>query len=1328
VKAKRRLLMKGTYAKPIILNITFMVILSTFLFLKIGVAEGASNTLSIDSYNKYGAGANDLGLWTGWGSSDTSTVEEVYLHKYVDGGVNNVKKFTYDCTGEQDYCWDASNLWNGVTYLDVSEFDFLSFRVKGETGSEDFYIEMQYGTPIEEGTEPATEMHSSDYFTVTNNWKQVNLPLAAFMGLDKTKMRALVIKFDNALDVKEGVIYLENLQFSNAYGKPESTGPVRIDREARTLIVDNEPYSIKGVGYQPTPIGGSPPNPDNPDFYDRDFPLLVDMGCNTIRAWGMPGINILNKAEEYGIKVIAGFWMDLSADFNDPAVRDATKQQFTSFVNTYKDSPALLVWAIGNENNYHNGSYADYYGLCNELAEIAYQIEGDSYHPVIIVNGNLFNMGVHERDAEDLQLNYIDAWGCNVYLHYFSEMDWNGDTRDFFEVYGEKSLKPLIITEYGADAFYTTNRWSLSGYEDETIQADWVQSNVLEIKAASTVCSGSTIMAYSDEWWKYPNGDNFVQDRGGFYTGDWGDVAPDDYANEEYWGLVRIAPDGTWGAADGLDDVQPRQVYYTLQSIFTEEDVIADFTASPTSGIYPLMVNFTDQSTGDITTWQWDFGDMQTSTQQNPTHIYNSVGTYTVSLTVTGAGVEDTETKTDYITVTLPPPPSAEFTADSTSGNAPLTVNFTDQSTGLISNWSWDFGDTQASTEQNPTHVYATAGSYTVTLTVTGPGGSDGEVKTDYIAVFDNTPVADFTSDVTTGESPLTVAFADLSMGSIDTWLWDFGDTQTSAEQNPVHVYSPPGIYDVSLDVTGPGGNDAETKPAYIAVVDTTMPVINITSPENNTGVDTEIVTVEGTVFDVNLLMVEVRTGYGIWEEATVMGNSFTHDINIPADGTLVVIESRATDASGNTSTDSVSVINGYMLFIELPRYYNRAENSRNLSSIAVVQDILDHMRPDEYGMPTENEIYNHGHVYNLYENVSLEELDPRGIEAALCRFDVYDEGYSGSPFGNRFLGYNFGVHEMDDTQEGFNDYLKDIVHWLSFPVTEGRAFFSDGSDVLDNPYTPAAVPLYGNIEGYNRWIVVNGCASDISPFEYNTQPWKYAYNISDITVYGLFLTDPDTSGIGQDLYVAASSLQDYLKPLNTEDRYDDSYVLVAEPPDEDFSPEVIIASPIINESTLRLVEIAECKDADMLKKRISSISWKEIIDPMLLLSEDFKAAIENSVARELIKVQRLDTKKEYYIIPFDKYTMGEFRTYAAIIVDAQDGHFMQASYVKNPAGYLQITKEDAIKQVKENIPDVELEDVKVRLVWEPTIPNFSPFYPYWEVSVGNRRYYIMDK
>jgi serine protease len=162
---------------------------------------------------------------------------------------------------------------------------------------------------------------------------------------------------------------------------------------------------------------------------------------------------------------------------------------------------------------------------------------------------------------------------------------------------------------------------------------------------------------------------------------------------------------------------------------------VAAFSGTPTSGYAPLMVTFTDASTNSPTSWAWTFGDGGTSTLQNPSHTYTTAGIYTVVLTATNAYGSDSETKTNYITVTAPPtdPPVAAFSGTPTSGTIPLTVVFTDASTNNPTSWSWTFGDGGTSTLQNPSHTYTTAGTYTVVLTATNAYGSDSETKTDYI-------------------------------------------------------------------------------------------------------------------------------------------------------------------------------------------------------------------------------------------------------------------------------------------------------------------------------------------------------------------------------------------------------------------------------------------------------------------------------------------------------------------------------------------------------------------------------------------------------------------
>ncbi len=244
---------------------------------------------------------------------------------------------------------------------------------------------------------------------------------------------------------------------------------------------------------------------------------------------------------------------------------------------------------------------------------------------------------------------------------------------------------------------------------------------------------------------------------------------------------------------------------------------IADFSGTPTSGTAPLNVTFSDLSSGTVTSWAWTFGDGGTSSLQNPSHSYAASGTYDVSLTATGPGGSSNDTKVAYIAVT-DPAPVAEFTGTPTSGTTPLNVAFSDLSSGVVTSWAWTFGDGGTSSLENPSHVYSAAGTYSVALTATGPGGSDVENKINYIVANQPAPVADFSGSPTSGTVPLVVAFNDLSSGAVTSWSWTFGDGGTSTLQNPSYNYASAGTYDVTLTATGPGGSDPETKLAYVTV------------------------------------------------------------------------------------------------------------------------------------------------------------------------------------------------------------------------------------------------------------------------------------------------------------------------------------------------------------------------------------------------------------------------------------------------------------------------------------------------------------------------------
>jgi PKD repeat protein len=412
----------------------------------------------------------------------------------------------------------------------------------------------------------------------------------------------------------------------------------------------------------------------------------------------------------------------------------------------------------------------------------------------------------------------------------------------------------------------------------------------------------------------------------------------------------------------------------TLGAVNAPSAPAAEFAASSRSGYPPLTVSFSDASTGQVDGYSWDFGDGAGSTTQNPAHIYDQSGVYTVTLTTTGPGGSDSEIKVSYIQVwelqsgqevfglgtnwmtlgddhvgnvfsvvtptiltgikykmsfsdpgtltffvyagdsktgsynrvfqsstfdvpaatgwfnlsgfglnletgkhyyigvawsglasvwfggtagsasfgalegsveadgnfpdssitvfTVPsvpyymalvteplPIPQAEFLATPTSGQRPLAVQFVNFSSGYADGYLWDFGDGDTSTEPYPIHTYDTAGTYTVVLTATNSSGSDVRTRAAYIHVHNPPPVADFTADTTLGGVPLTVQFSDQSSGTVIDWIWDFGDGDTSTATDPSHTYNTAGVYTVTLSVDGPDGSDVEVKPRYVQVL-----------------------------------------------------------------------------------------------------------------------------------------------------------------------------------------------------------------------------------------------------------------------------------------------------------------------------------------------------------------------------------------------------------------------------------------------------------------------------------------------------------------------------
>jgi hypothetical protein len=235
----------------------------------------------------------------------------------------------------------------------------------------------------------------------------------------------------------------------------------------RQLLVGGEPFTIKGIVYSPVPIGIDPETtppygdyftPDYSTIYNRDLPLLRQMGANTVRVMSWNNVDhtdFLDKAYNGGrdpIYIIVTFWMDPSKypDIWSATARTQIKAEFREMVASLKNHPAILMWAIGNElnsSNMYGTQLSNLFSLINEIASEAHTEEGANYHPVItpLLDNNIFNLiGTYESSTPSL-----DGWGINAYRG----ISFGNLFSDFDSV----SNKPLLITEFGIDAYDQVN-------------------------------------------------------------------------------------------------------------------------------------------------------------------------------------------------------------------------------------------------------------------------------------------------------------------------------------------------------------------------------------------------------------------------------------------------------------------------------------------------------------------------------------------------------------------------------------------------------------------------------------------------------------------------------------------------------------------------------------------------------------------------------------------------------------------------------------------------------------------------------------------------------
>ena len=238
--------------------------------------------------------------------------------------------------------------------------------------------------------------------------------------------------------------------------------------------------------------------------------------------------------------------------------------------------------------------------------------------------------------------------------------------------------------------------------------------------------------------------------------------------------------------------------YRVPNAVITDTIPPVNFIADPLNACASMSVSFTDQSGGNILSWQWSFGDNSTSLAQNPTHKYGDTGTYNITLIVTNTACSDTLTKANYVHVL---PPIARFNVNYTCSDR-YTRTFTDMSIGGVTR-VWDFGDGTTDTSLNPVHTYAASGQYTVTETVTNGICTDIKMTTVSILVQHPYIVQSPTDSSLCKYTQIQLSAAGYAASSIVAFNWNFGDgTGSNAGAVVTHAYAASGNYTPVLITT----------------------------------------------------------------------------------------------------------------------------------------------------------------------------------------------------------------------------------------------------------------------------------------------------------------------------------------------------------------------------------------------------------------------------------------------------------------------------------------------------------------------------------------------
>lgn len=413
--------------------------------------------------------------------------------------------------------------------------------------------------------------------------------------------------------------------------------------------------------------------------------------------------------------------------------------------------------------------------------------------------------------CEDKNLTFKDA--SNTAMGIITKWTWT---------FGDGS--PPVIVNTNADQ---THMFTAFGVYTITLQVETVSGCVSTIASKQITVSPNPFVDFTLPTVCFPGGaaqfNNLSSIADGSenqftYAWDFGDAsAPGSGASpiHNYTGAGPYNVSLTVTSNNGCATTQTK----SLSTIYAEP--VADFTA-PAEICLGTTINFSDASTASgstVSQWQWDFGDMTTSINQNPAQTYTASGTYTVSLSVTSTAGCKTINNIKTKTIKINPLPTADFTT-SLPGCINQDVTFTNASVanaGTITKWTWNYGDGNSVTILNGntfTHNYNAASNYTATLQVETDKGCVSPVTLKDILIH-TVPVAEFVPpDICVSDVAIPIMDAStISSGNVTSWQWNFGDNNstpgnpnTSTAQNGSHHYTLPGDYTAQLIATSADG------------------------------------------------------------------------------------------------------------------------------------------------------------------------------------------------------------------------------------------------------------------------------------------------------------------------------------------------------------------------------------------------------------------------------------------------------------------------------------------------------------------------------------------